>query len=87
MCQLCLIYFYFFNISICTKRYHGMYKYQQDNFFSNVLKSIRPTYGNKEELASLSYIYVLGEYSMFTLIVSVCLSIDTLSKPIIISYF
>ena len=30
-----------------------MYKYQQDFFFSNVLKSVRPTYGNKEELAPL----------------------------------
>ena len=53
MCQLCLIYFYFFNIYICTKRYHGMHKYQQVNFFSNVVKSVRPTYGNKEELAPL----------------------------------
>ena len=55
MCQLCLIYFYFFNIYICTKRYHGMYKYHQDNFFSNVLKSVRPTYGNKEELVPLTW--------------------------------
>ena len=53
MCQLCLVYFYFFNIYICTKRYHGMHKYQQINFFSSVVKSIRPTYGNKEELAPL----------------------------------
>ena len=53
MCQLCLVYFYFFNIYICTKRYHGMHKYQQVNFFSNVVKSIRPTYDNKEELAPL----------------------------------
>ena len=30
-----------------------MHKYQQVNFFSNVIKSVRPTYGNKEELASL----------------------------------
>ena len=30
-----------------------MHKYQQVNFFSNVVKSIRPTYGNKEELAPL----------------------------------
>ena len=49
MCQ----YFYFFNIYICTKRYHGMHKYQQVNFFSNVVKSVRPTYSNKEELAAL----------------------------------
>ena len=53
MCQCCLIHFYFFNIYICTKRDHGMYKYQQVNFFSNVIKSIRPTYGNTEELATL----------------------------------
>ena len=53
MCQPCLIYFYFFNIYICTKRYHGMHKYQQVIFFSNVVKSVRPTYGNKEELAPL----------------------------------
>ena len=53
MCHLCLIYFYFFNIYICTKRYHGMHKYQQVNFFSNVVKSVRPPYGNKEELAPL----------------------------------
>ena len=53
MCQLCLIYFYFFNIYICTKIFHGMHKYQQVNFFSNVVKSVRPTYGNKEELATL----------------------------------
>ena len=31
-----------------------MHKYQQVNFFSNVIKSIRPTYGNKEELATLT---------------------------------
>ena len=31
-----------------------MHKYQQVNFFSNVVKSVRPTYGNKEELATLS---------------------------------
>ena len=30
-----------------------MYKYQQVNFFPNVVKSVRPTYGNKEELAPL----------------------------------
>ena len=30
------------------KIYHGMHKYQQLNFFSNVVKYIRPTYGNKE---------------------------------------
>ena len=53
MCQLGLVYFYFFNIYICTKRYHGMCKYQQVKFFSNVVKSIKPTYGNKEELAAL----------------------------------
>ena len=54
MCQLGLIYFYFFNIYICAKRYHGMCKYQQVNFFSNVVKSIKPTYSNKEELATLN---------------------------------
>ena len=53
MCQLCLIYFNFFSIYICTKRYHGMAKYGQVNFFSNVVKYIRPTYGNKAELATL----------------------------------
>ena len=31
-----------------------MHKYQQVNFFSDVVKSVRPTYGNKEELAPLS---------------------------------
>ena len=30
-----------------------MHKYQQVKFFSNVVKSIRLTYGNKEELAPL----------------------------------
>ena len=34
-----------------------MYKYQTSNFFSNVIKSIRPTYGNKEELAPLKDMY------------------------------
>ena len=60
MCQFCLIYFYFYNIYICTKRYHGMHKYQQVNFFSNVVKSVRPTYGNKEELAPLSSTLVVN---------------------------
>ena len=32
-----------------------MHKYQQVNFFSNVEKSVRPTYGNKEELATLKH--------------------------------
>ena len=36
------------------KRYHGMCKYWQINFFPNVVKDIRPTYSNKEELAPLS---------------------------------
>ena len=36
------------------KRYHGMCKYQQINCFPNVVKDIRPTYGNKEELAPLN---------------------------------
>ena len=31
-----------------------MHKYQQVNFFSNVVKSVRPTYSNKEELAPLN---------------------------------
>ena len=57
MCQLCLIYFYFFNIYICTKRYHGVHKYQQVNFFPNVVKSVRPTYGNKEELGALNVLH------------------------------
>ena len=51
MCQCYLIYFYFFNIYICTKIYHGMLKYQLVNFFSNVVKYVGPTYGNKEALA------------------------------------
>ena len=46
------VYFYFFNIYICTKIYHGMCKYWQLNFFSNVVKYVRPIYGNKEELAN-----------------------------------
>ena len=58
MCQCCLIYLYFFNIYICTKRYHGMCKYRQVNFFSNVVKYVRPTYGNKEELAPLNNILI-----------------------------
>ena len=40
-----------------------MHKYQPINFFSNVVKSIRPTYGNKEELAALKLeglSYVVG---------------------------
>ena len=36
------------------KRYNGMCKYRQINFFPNVIKDVRPTYGNKEELAPLS---------------------------------
>ena len=36
------------------KRYHGMCKYLQIIFFPNVVNDIRPTYGNKEELAPLS---------------------------------
>ena len=32
-----------------------MHKYQQVNFFSNVIKYVRPTYSNKEELATLSH--------------------------------
>ena len=55
MCQCCQISFYSFNIYICIKRYHGMCKYQQVNFFSNVVTYIRPTYGNNEELAPLKY--------------------------------
>ena len=35
------------------KRYHGMSKYWQITFFPNVVKDVRPTYGNKEELAPL----------------------------------
>ena len=35
------------------KRYHSMCKYQQINFFPNVVKDVRPTYGNKEELVPL----------------------------------
>ena len=33
--------------------YHLFCKYQQVNFFSDVIKCIRPTYGNKETLAPL----------------------------------
>ena len=36
------------------KTYHGMCKYRQINFFPNVVKDVRPTYGNKEELAPLN---------------------------------
>ena len=36
------------------KRYHGVCKYRQINFFPNVVKDVRPTYGNKEELAPLN---------------------------------
>ena len=31
-----------------------MHKHQQFNFFSNVVKYVGPTYGNKEELAPLT---------------------------------
>ena len=31
-----------------------MHKHQQFNFFSNFIKYVRPTYGNKEELAPLN---------------------------------
>ena len=34
--------------------YHWSCKYQHVNFFSNVIKCVRPTYGNKEVLAPLS---------------------------------
>ena len=54
MYQFCLIYFYFFNIYIYTKIYHYIHKHWQFNFFSNVIKYVRPTYGNKEELAPLN---------------------------------
>ena len=67
MCQLCLIYFYFFHIDICTKRCHGMHKYQQVNFFSNVVKSARPTYGNKEELAPLNFLCMGGQICLMSL--------------------
>ena len=30
-----------------------MHKHQQFNFFSNVIKYVKPTYGNKEELLPL----------------------------------
>ena len=48
MCQLCLIYFYLYkkDIMVCTN-------INKLIFFSNVIKSVRPTYGNKEELAPL----------------------------------
>ena len=54
MSKCCLIYSCFFNIYICTKRYYGLHKYSQVNFFSNVVKYVRPTYGNKEELTPLN---------------------------------
>ena len=69
MCQCCLIYLYFFNIYICTKRYHGMCKYRQVNFFSNVVKYVRPTYGNKEELAPLTlFTEILQSITIFHLL-------------------
>ena len=37
-----------------------MHKHQQFNFFSNVIKYVRPTYGNKEELAPLSEWFLLS---------------------------
>ena len=54
---------------MCTKRYHGVHKYQQVSFFSNV-KSVRLTYGNKEELVALkpriesktNYLFVCFSY-------------------------
>ena len=45
------------------KRYHGMRKYQQINFFPNVVKDVRPTYGNKEELAPLNSPWIHTGYS------------------------
>ena len=39
------------------KRYNGMCKNLQINFFPNVIKDVRPTYGNKEELAPLSMLF------------------------------
>ena len=39
------------------KTYHGMCKYRQINFFPSVVKDVRPTYGNKEELAPLKINY------------------------------
>ena len=71
MFQLCLIYFYFSNINICTKRYHGMHKYQQVNFSSNVIKSVRPTYGNKEELVPLTSDFVTCHKIQFMAFINV----------------
>ena len=34
--------------------YHWFCKYRHVNFFSNVIKCIRPTYGNKEARAPLT---------------------------------
>ena len=41
-----------------------MHKYQQVNFFSNV-KSVKPTYGNKEELATLTVLLLAIMYGLF----------------------
>ena len=56
MCQLCLIYSISLifisvqkDIMVCTD-------INKLIFFSNVIKSVRPTYGNKEELAPLSIV-------------------------------
>ena len=35
--------------------YHQFCKYWQVNFFSDVIKCIRPTYSNKETLAPLNF--------------------------------
>ena len=37
--------------------YHWFCKYWQVSFFSNVVKCVRPTYGNKEALAPLTSTY------------------------------
>ena len=39
------------------KMYGWFCKYQQVNFFSNVVKCVRPTYGNKEARASLMFFF------------------------------
>ena len=43
-----------------------MHKYQQVNFFSNVIKSVGPTYGNKEELAALNCLNSLNSNTFVT---------------------
>ena len=54
MCDLCLIYFFFIKIFISVQKYIIVFpNISKFVFFSNVVKCIRPTYGNKEKPATL----------------------------------